>query len=86
MADYVNSDNAFIVDFTHSWDREDPVAGTGHAGPLMSNDRARRKAYEELGFRQVTCNSILDLPFLDRSLAEKTPTAARFRRGPGFLL
>jgi hypothetical protein len=81
-------DEAFIVDFVHEWDREDPVSRSGKSGPLLSADRARRKAYQNLGFKEVRCHSISELPFLDRSV-EQSPTVQAERRRPdrpGFLL
>lgn len=67
-------DRAYIVDFVHEWDREDPLSGTGKPGPLLLADKARRKAYRDLGFKEVECRSITDLPFLDGSVVE-CPTA-----------
>ena len=78
-------DEAYIVDFVHEWDREDPVSQSGKAGPLLSADRARRKAYRNLGFKEVRCRSITELPFLDKSALE-SPTAQSERVRTGFLL
>lgn len=64
-------DHAWIVDFMHPWDREDPVTLSGKPGPLLCNDFSRRKAYNDLGFEQVKCQTIADLPFVDREKAEK---------------
>lgn len=74
-------EHAYIVDFSHPWDRADPYTRTGRPGPLLSNDNARRKAYKELGFEQVKCTSIQEIPFIDQELAAGTPTMKRFRRG-----
>lgn len=73
-------DQAYIIDFVHKWDREDPVTFSGKPGPLLSCDFARRKAYNDLGFTQVSCNSLMDLPFLKQEEVMKTPTYQRSRR------
>jgi superfamily II DNA or RNA helicase len=73
-------DRAYIVDFVHQWDRSDPVAGTGRPGPLLSNDAARRKAYRDLGFEQIACTSITQLPFLNQEQVSKTETVEMLRR------
>jgi len=62
-------DHAYIVDFVHKWDREDPEGRSGRPGPLLSNDFARRRAYKSLGFEQVSCNRISELPFVDQEKA-----------------
>ena len=41
-------DKAYMIEFWHDWDLED-----GHAGPLLSADKQRRKVYTELGFKQT---------------------------------
>lgn len=58
---------AFVIDFWHPWDTDDPFArdGRGHAGPLLSADKQRRRAYNQLGFEQTWIHSIKELPMLD---------------------
>ena len=63
-------DRAYIVDFVHEWDREDPISRSGRPGPLLSADRARRKAYHDLGFKEVECRSISELPFIGKDVME----------------
>lgn len=79
-------DHAYIVDFMHPWDRVSQKGGSERPGPLLSADFSRRKAYKDLGFEQCKMNSILDLPFIDKSKAETTYTMECFRRGPGLIL
>lgn len=52
-------DRAFIVDFRHSWDLHN-----GRPGYLARNDEARAKRYTELGFRQMSLDSVNQLPFI----------------------
>ena len=73
-------DRAYIVDFWHKWDREDPVTESGKPGPLLSNDFSRRRAYKELGFEQVQCPTITQIPFIDRNLAANTTSAKTMGR------
>jgi superfamily II DNA or RNA helicase len=73
-------DHAYIVDFIHPWDREDPITRTGKPGPLLVNDYSRRRAYKDLGFEQIKCNSIMELPFIDKETTKCTPTIQRSQR------
>ena len=77
-------DHAYIVDFVHPWDREDPVSGTGKPGPLLKNDISRRKAYKQLGFEQCNVESITQLPFLDPQLVRQAPSVLRSTRNQLF--
>lgn len=52
-------DRAFIVDFDHSWDLHN-----GRPGYLARNDEARAARYHELGFRQMSLDSVDQLPFI----------------------
>ena len=73
---------AYIVDFWHSWDTDAPQFrdGKGKPGPLLSADKQRKKAYQQLGFEQRWANRITDLPFLD---AEKAAASASASYRPG---
>ena len=62
-AGVVGKDKAYIVDFIHEWDVYDGENGT-MAGPLLRDDRARRKVYKSLKFNQNVYESIDDLPFI----------------------
>ena len=77
-------DHAYVVDFIHPWDREDPVSGTGDAGPLLQCDFKRRKAYKQLGFEQCQIQSITQLPFLDPQLVRQAPSVLRSNRNQLF--
>lgn len=55
-------DIAYVVDFVHEWD----VDENGKNGPLLSSDMSRRRSYRELGFEQITVDTIYDLPFIKR--------------------
>lgn len=55
-------DMAYVVDFVHEWD----VDENGKNGPLLSSDMSRRRSYRELGFEQITVDTIDDLPFMKR--------------------
>lgn len=52
-------DRAFIIDFDHSWDMHN-----GRPGHLARNDNARATRYQELGFRQMSLDSVNQLPFI----------------------
>lgn len=52
-------DRAFIIDFGHSWDMHN-----GRPGYLARNDNAREMRYQELGFRQMSLDSVNQLPFI----------------------
>lgn len=52
-------DRAFIIDFDHSWDLHN-----GRPGHLARNDNARATRYQELGFRQMSLDSVNQLPFI----------------------
>ena len=59
-------DRAYVVDFLHEWDYEE-VNGKRKPGPLMACDLARRRSYKDLGFEQITVESVDDLPFIKES-------------------
>ena len=59
-------EKAYVVDFLHEWDYEE-VRGKRKPGPLMACDLARRRSYKELGFEQITVESVDDLPFIKES-------------------
>jgi hypothetical protein len=52
-------DRAFIVDFRHSWDLHN-----GRPGYLAINDESRAIRYTNLGFRQMSLDSVNQLPFI----------------------
>lgn len=52
-------DRTYIVDFTHKWD----VHNT-YPGRLATNDESRMMRYYELGFRQMSVDSVSQLPFM----------------------
>lgn len=51
-------DCAFLVDFWHPWDRKDTENGKQTDGPILHDDKSRRKFYEDLGFEQVWVESL----------------------------
>lgn len=53
-------DIAYVVDFIHEWD----INEDGKPGPLLASDYSRRRSYRELGFKQVTVDSLNELPFI----------------------
>jgi superfamily II DNA or RNA helicase len=55
---------SYLVDFWHDWDSAKDKKGRTRSGPLLSDDKAREKAYTDLGFDQVWLNSIDEIPFL----------------------
>lgn len=55
---------AILIDFWHPWDMQLDKNGKQKPGPIHSDDRAREKAYELLGFQQSWINTIDDLPLL----------------------
>ena len=57
-------DCAYIVDFIHEWDTYEKNGKVG-AGPILKDDKSRSKVYKQLGFEQLTFDTIDDLPFLD---------------------
>lgn len=76
--DATGKDMAFVIDFWHSWDTDQPEYrdGKGKPGPLLSADRKRKKAYEQLGFKQTWLQNIKELPMLDPQKAEESQSAA----------
>lgn len=50
---------AYMVDFFHPWD----VHG-GRNGRLARNDDARRLRYKDMGFSQIICRDVCELPFV----------------------
>lgn len=70
-------DEAFVVDFWHPWDTDRPEYrdAKGKAGPMLSADKQRMKAYEQLGFQQTWVHNIRELPFLDADLAAQSASA-----------
>lgn len=59
-------EKAYVIDFLHEWDYEE-VNGKRKPGPLMACDLARRRSYKDLGFEQITVESVDDLPFIKES-------------------
>lgn len=57
-------DRAYVVDFLHEWDYYEDERGRRKPGPLMSCDLSRRRSYKDLGFEQVTVDSVDELPFI----------------------
>ena len=51
-------ERSYIVDFSHEWD-----VHNGRPGMLAMNDMARERRYTELGFCQVRCGGVNELPF-----------------------
>lgn len=74
---------AFMIDFHHPWDTDQPVSrsGRGRAGPLLTADRQRSRAYEQLGFKQKWVHSIRELPMLDRTRLDALSREAAYTRG-----
>ena len=60
-------DCAYIVEFSHEWDIQ-TKDGKKQAGPLLRDDRSRRRVYTELGFAQVSVTNINELPFLSKEI------------------
>lgn len=48
-----DKDAAVLIDFWHPWDRKTLENGKQTDGPLLGDDKKRRKFYGELGFEQV---------------------------------
>jgi len=58
---------AYLIDFWHPWDKKlGNVKGKpGQVdGPVLRDDKARRRVYKKLGFTQVPVSDIHDLPFI----------------------
>ena len=76
--DATGKDMAFVIDFWHPWDTDQPEYrdGKGKPGPLLAADRKRMKAYTQLGFKQTWLHNIKELPMLDPRKAEESPSAS----------
>jgi superfamily II DNA or RNA helicase len=57
-------EESWLIDFYHEWDTKKDKRGHTRAGPMLSDDRSREKAYTELGFDQNWITSIDEIPFL----------------------
>ncbi len=57
-------EEAYLVDFWHPWDKQLNEAGELVDGPVLRDDKARRRVYKKLGFTQTPIASIDDLPFI----------------------
>lgn len=76
--DATGKDMAFVIDFWHPWDTDQPEYrdGKGKPGPLLAADRKRKKSYEQLGFQQTWLHNIRELPMLDPQRAGMSLSAA----------
>ena len=57
-------DVAYLIDFYHHWDTTTNERGKARPGPILSDDHARDKVYEELGFERHWIEDVNTLPFL----------------------
>ena len=60
-------EKAYLVDFWHPWDKKLNDAGELVDGPVLRDDKARRRVYKKLGFTQGPVGGIDDLPFLKKT-------------------
>lgn len=66
-------ERAFLVDFWHPWDQYVNDKDGGPAlkdGPVLRDDKARRRVYKKLGFTQSPVSTVADLPFLGKPGAQ----------------
>jgi hypothetical protein len=56
-------DEAYMVDFWHSWDTYLDDYNKSRPGPILRDDQERDKVYASLGFKRVWVDSAKDLPF-----------------------
>lgn len=59
-------DRAYIVDFDHAWDTV-VRDGRERPGPVLADDRSRRRVYAELGFEQLDLKGVYELPWMNNS-------------------
>lgn len=80
--DATGKDMAFVIDFWHAWDTDQPEYrdGKGKPGPLLAADKKRKKAYEQLGFKQTWLKNIKELPMLDPRKAAESQSASYRRK------
>lgn len=65
-------DGAYIIEFRHYWDTaKSPKTGRLTPGPVLRDDKARMKIYEQLGFEQLMIQDERGLPWMANS---STPT------------
>jgi len=57
-------DRAYLVDFWHPWDQKVTDEGKLRDGPILRDDKARRRIYKKLGFTQSPVDDINSLPFI----------------------
>jgi len=55
---------AYLVDFWHPWDTYVNDKGSKVDGPILRDDKARRRVYRKLGFTQSPVSGIDALPFV----------------------
>ena len=55
---------SYLVDFWHPWDTQRTEKGRMVPGPVHADDKAREKAYTDLGFDQVWIDDVEQLPFV----------------------
>lgn len=57
-------DAAYIIEFRHDWDvARSPKSGRNVSGPILKDDMARMRIYEELGFEQIRIENERGLPW-----------------------
>ena len=59
-------DRAYIIDFDHAWDTV-VRDGRERPGPVLADDRSRRRVYAELGFEQLDLKGVYELPWMNNS-------------------
>lgn len=59
-------DQAYLIDFWHSWDLRTNEEGKTKSGFILRDDEKRRAKYHELGFNQIRVKDISEIPFLRR--------------------
>lgn len=57
---------SILIDFQHRWDVSLNDRGREVAGPIFSDDKAREKAYTQLGFEQIWVKDLSQIPFLKK--------------------
>ncbi len=59
-------ERAYIVEFEHAWDTV-VRDGRERPGPVLADDRSRRRVYTELGFDQIELKGVFELPWMNNS-------------------
>ena len=60
-------EKAYLVDFWHPWDTYVNDKGALADGPVLRDDKARRRVYKKLGFTQAPVAGISELPFIEKA-------------------